>query len=123
MEKHRDKIEKFSPLPAHLLKDIINEVLPRILHLHATNKIPSMTIDGAKKLVDDVDSSDWPFVALAMHLDAPLWTGDKKLIGLALETRQFKAVDTWGVEMLLQGRDWSEVEEELMKRYLGEPII
>ena len=120
LEKHRNKIERFSPLPPRLLKDIIKEVLPRILYLHPTNKIPSSTINKAKRLVEAVDPSDWPFVALAIYLNVPLWTGDKQLIRLALKTGEFRAVDTHGVEMLLEGRSWHEVEEEMRKRYLRE---
>jgi len=67
----------------------------------------------------EVDPKDTPFVALAMHLGMPLWTGDRVLIRLAVETgfRYYKAVDTRGVEMLLEGKTWEEVEEYLGREY------
>lgn len=36
----------------------------------------------------DVDAKDTPFAALAIELDAPLWTGDKKLV-LGLRKKGF----------------------------------
>ena len=36
--------------------------------------------DEAEKLASDVDLFDAPFIALSLELNAPLWTGDKKLI-------------------------------------------
>jgi len=33
----------------------------------------------ARRLCRDVDLKDTPFVALALHLDGPLWTGDHLL--------------------------------------------
>jgi len=60
--------------------------------------------------VEDLDPDDWPFVALAMYLDMPLWTGDKGLIRLAVVAgfRYFRGVIARGVEMLLEGKTWRE---------------
>jgi len=54
-----------------------------------------------------------------MHLHVLLWTGDRRLLELAVITKfkHYKAVDTRGVEMLLEGRSWREVEEYLRERY------
>ena len=119
LEKHVDKIEKYSPLPRDLLREIITRVLPHILNLHNIDDIPDEIKRKAKKLAEDADPTDWPFIALAMHLNAPLWTGDKKLVRLAVRAgfKHYKAVDTRGVEMLLEGKQWKEIEEHLKKEY------
>ena len=121
--KHTDTIARYTGIDKTILKTILPETLTRWITTINTDEIPSSTIIKSRRLVRDVDPSDWPFVALAIHLGAPLWTGDKKLIRLALKTGDFKAVDTHGVEMLLQDKPWSEIEEEMRKRYLQEPTI
>ena len=42
--------------------------------------INESTWEKAMELVKNVDEFDAPFIALALELDCPLWTGDKKLI-------------------------------------------
>lgn len=41
--------------------------------------IPNITIQEALKLTSDIDSDDTLFVALASHINAMLWTGDRQL--------------------------------------------
>ena len=118
IQRHKTKIARYSTLTPETLETLIHHILTEDLKIHSTEKIPSDTKEKAKKLAKTADPSDWPFVALAIHLGAPLWTGDKQLIRLALRTGVFRAVDTHGVEMMLEGKPWSEVEEEMRKRYL-----
>tara|TARA_R110002096_G_C14392562_1_gene706660 strand:+ start:252 stop:440 length:189 start_codon:yes stop_codon:yes gene_type:complete len=47
----------------------------------------------AAELTKGVDESDTPFVALAMELNVPLWTGDKKLIN-GLREKDFNMLIT-----------------------------
>jgi len=47
-------------------------------------------VDRAAELCREVDPADAPIVALALTLDAWLWTGDRKLRS-ALERRGFTA--------------------------------
>ena len=54
-----------------------------------------------------------------MYLDVPLWTGDKALIRRGLETGEYIAVDTEGVELLLRGESLDSVLERIKKKYLG----
>lgn len=48
----------------------------------------------AEELTQDVDQDDVAFVALALHLDAFLWTGDKKLVKGLLKGGFEKFIDT-----------------------------
>ena len=42
--------------------------------------ISAPTWEKAVELTKNVDLFDAPFIALAIELDSPLWTGDRKLI-------------------------------------------
>ena len=119
LKKHKEKILQYTPLPGRLLETIIEELFPKILTLHHTDTIPNQIKEKAKELVRDVDPDDWPFVALAMYLEVPLWTGDKGIIELSVGTRfrHFVAVDTKGVEMLLEGKSLGEIEERMREKY------
>ncbi|MDR1739210.1 MAG: hypothetical protein LBR45_00425 [Bacteroidales bacterium] len=44
-----------------------------------------------KTLVADIDFDDFAFVALSEHLDALLWTGDKKLLN-GLQQKGYKCI-------------------------------
>jgi len=44
----------------------------------------------AHRLCGDVDQKDTPHVALALHLDAPLWTEDGELVR-GLKAKDFHA--------------------------------
>ncbi len=119
IRRHKDKIAKYSTLSIDTIETLIDEILREDLTLHDTAEIPGEVKEKARELTRNVDPDDWPFIALAMHLKIPLWTGDKDVIRLAVETRfkHYKAVDTRGVEILLEGKSWSEVEEYLLERY------
>lgn len=50
------------------------------------NFLNETTVNIAFNLVKDIDVKDVLFIALALDLDAKIWTGDKKLInGLAIK--------------------------------------
>lgn len=42
--------------------------------------IRESTWEKATELTKNIDEFDAPFIALALELDSPLWTGDKELI-------------------------------------------
>ncbi|MEB3757158.1 MAG: PIN domain-containing protein [Desulfurococcales archaeon] len=114
------KLQMYSPLDPDLLNTVVEEVLPRLLTLHSTAEIPQAVKEKAKKIVTSVDPDDWPFVALAIFLDMPLWTGDKGLLEMSAETKfkHFVAIDTEGVELLLRGVPLDSVLERMKARYL-----
>ena len=119
--RHTDKLSSYLSLPLHGIKWVINLFLRDVVVLHAREEYKGK-LAKALSIVEDTDPADAPFIALAMHLGVPLWTGDKGILSLAVETgfRFFKAVDTRGVEMLLEGREWAEVRGYLAGRYGGE---
>ena len=80
--RHRKKIKHHSKLNEIDLSELISIIESRIFFIDE-NLLPANIIEEAKKWVADVDFDDFAFVAIANHLDAWLWTGDKKLtIGL-----------------------------------------
>ena len=117
--RHMDRITRYSALSAETLRTALNEILTEDVVVHDTAEIPEVVKERAKRLVAGVDPDDWPFVALAMFLGVPLWTGDKALIRRGLETGEYIAVDTDGVEMLLNGAGLERVLERMRGRYLG----
>jgi predicted nucleic acid-binding protein len=75
---HIDKIRQYSKLNDSELFELLN-----IIESHSSfideNLLPAPVIEKARSTVADIDFDDFAFVALASHLDALLWTGDKKL--------------------------------------------
>ncbi|MEB3773616.1 MAG: PIN domain-containing protein, partial [Desulfurococcales archaeon] len=118
LEEHWNKILKYTRLPTQLLNKFYNTIINTIT-IHTIDMIPVEIIERAKELVKDVDPNDWPFVALAMFLDAPLWTGDHGLLKLSTQTgfKHFTAVDTEGVEMLLREKPLESVKERMREKY------
>ncbi len=118
LHRHIPKMQKYLNLTKAELQKLIDEYLNEVATLH-NKKEYKHKIREAKKLLGNIDPTDAPFVALAMHLRVPLWTGDRRLLELAVETgfKYYRAVDTRGVEMLLEGRSWSQVEEYLRRKY------
>jgi predicted nucleic acid-binding protein len=56
--------------------------------------IPEDIMRQAQELVSDIDERDVNYVALSIHLNAPIWTGDRKL-SLGLKDKGFtKLVQT-----------------------------
>ena len=76
--KRKDKIVKAS----HLSEDDIVRVYQTLLKqvtLFKENLIAPENRMAAHALCHDIDEADTPHVALALELDALLWTGDKQL--------------------------------------------
>ena len=67
------------------------------------------TFKMAKKIADEFDPDDFPFIALALKLNAPIWTNDKNLIVYGLKSGAYLAVDTKVVEKLIRGKSLEEI--------------
>ena len=99
IHRHRDKIHHYSKLSNNDLSELIALVESRIFFLEE-ELLPVAVIVEAKEWVKDVDFDDFAFVAIANHLDAWLWTGDKKLItGLRKKGyhRIISTADLWDI--------------------------
>jgi len=104
-----------------LVREIYNTLVKPYVHIVEETGIPQAVMEEAKRLAAGVDPDDWPFVALAMFLGVPLWTGDKGLLRFSARTgyKNFIAIDTEGVELLLRGEPLDSVLERMRGKYLG----
>ena len=116
IEKHIPRIRRYTGFTVRELR-VIWEILVERIKIHREEEYTD-EMEEAMNLLRNVDLSDAPFIALAMHLDTPLWTGDKALIRKGLETGEYIAVDTEGVELLLRGEPLDSVLERMREKYL-----
>ena len=88
IQNHFQKIKKITKLSDSELYELI-ELLYRKIHFISEELIPKESLLIADKLTADVDFDDVLFVALSVHLNCKLWTGDKVLVN-ALMKKGFK---------------------------------
>ena len=78
LENHKKKLLKLTGFTEKELDYQTLTILKKI-DLINLESIKHSTFEKARELANDVDEFDIPFVALALELGSPLWTGDKKL--------------------------------------------
>jgi predicted nucleic acid-binding protein len=76
--KHKEKIVQASELAEDELLQVLHSLLAKIRFVEE-GSIPIGVWMKARRLCESVDLKDTPFVALALHLDASLWTSDAEL--------------------------------------------
>ena len=100
IHRHTDKIRYYSGLSNDNLSELIALVESRIFFIEE-ELLPATIIAEAKEWVAGVDFDDFAFVAMANHLDALLWTGDKKLI-VGLRQKGYQRIvsttDLWDMQ-------------------------
>ena len=79
LENHKKKLIKISGLSDKELNYLQRNLFKKI-DLIDLESIRESTWEKAIELTKEVDEFDAPFLALALELESPLWTGDKKLI-------------------------------------------
>ncbi len=79
LHNHTSKLLKLSKLTFDDL-NFLKRLLLKKIDLIDVDFLSKSTWDKANKLTSGIDEFDTPFIALSLELDAPLWTGDKKLI-------------------------------------------
>jgi predicted nucleic acid-binding protein len=77
--KHQPKIIKLAKRPESEVLDILHTVL-RHIDFYSETIIENRHWIEAERLTLGVDAFDVHYVALALQMDAWLWTGDKKLV-------------------------------------------
>jgi predicted nucleic acid-binding protein len=76
--KHKERIVAATDLSEDELLDTLNALFAHIQFVDES-AIPLGTWLEARRLCSGVDEKDTPFVALAVHLSAHLWTEDNEL--------------------------------------------
>jgi predicted nucleic acid-binding protein len=76
--KHKERVQAATKVPPDELLELLETLLAR-LHFVDEAAIPVGIWLEARRLCRDVDAKDTPFVALALHLNARLWTEDAEL--------------------------------------------
>ena len=76
--KHKERITRATELSEDELLEFLNAILSRVQFVDE-GAIPIGTWVEARRLCRGTDEKDCPFVALALHLDIQLWTGDEEL--------------------------------------------
>jgi predicted nucleic acid-binding protein len=88
--RHRNKLLKLTNLSADELFELENFITHNITFINE-HLLPEKLIEETQILLQNIDPFDVPFVALANHLNAKLWTGDKKLYN-PLKEQNFKNI-------------------------------
>lgn len=76
--RHKERIFKHTKSDESDVYEYLNSILKKINFVNE-EIISIENRHEAFRLCSDIDQKDIPFVALALELDALLWTGDKKL--------------------------------------------
>lgn len=75
----KERIQKYSKLDSNAISDLYYLLLKRVSFINE-ELISTESLETAYNLVFEKDIDDLVFVALAVHSNAILWTGDLKLL-------------------------------------------
>lgn len=76
--KHKEKLVKLSRLSEPDFLDYLLGIL-NCIEFMSESLLPVQVVEQARLLVQDIDPRDVYYVALTLHHNARLWTGDRKL--------------------------------------------
>ncbi|MDP3641633.1 MAG: PIN domain-containing protein [Bacteroidota bacterium] len=93
IQNHFQKIKKITKLSDSEVNELI-EILYTKIHFISEEFIPKESLLNADELTKDVDFDDVMFVALSLHLNCKLWTGDKVLVHSLIEKGFKKFINT-----------------------------
>ncbi len=77
--KHFDKLLRISKQSENEISQVLELVFSKINFIDEKS-IPYHFILESENLTNDVDNDDLLFIALSLHFNCPVWTGDLKLI-------------------------------------------
>jgi predicted nucleic acid-binding protein len=92
VSKYREKIARAARLSVDEVAYLEEQVLAPV-RIMPDLIVPPAIWERAFDLVRSIDEDDVQFIAVAMFLNCPLWTGDKKLVG-GLRRKGFKLLLT-----------------------------
>jgi predicted nucleic acid-binding protein len=90
--KYKEKMLNASKLKEVDFLEIMYAIIKRVTFLNE-DAISTKNIEKAFKLTKDVDEKDTIFVAMCLHLNCTLWTGDKQLIN-GLKQKKYEEIIT-----------------------------
>ncbi len=102
LHNHKNKLLKLSGYSGKEL-DFLLRILFKKIDLIDLETIQQQTWKNAITLAENIDEFDAPFIALAMELDAAIWTGDKKLI---------KGLNKKGIDWILTTETIARIRNE-----------
>lgn len=76
--KHKERLARAAKLSDVELLEALYALVSRLDFINEAN-IPVGTWVEAYRLCRDIDEKDTPYVALTLHMDGKLWTGDEVL--------------------------------------------
>ncbi len=100
--RHRDKLLKLTRLSADELTELESFITHNITFINE-HLLPEQLIEETQIQLQNIDPFDVPFVALAKHLNAKLWTGDKKLYNPLKEQNFQNIISTLEMSVLIEG--------------------
>jgi len=115
-----DKIVRLSKLSESEVKFALDTLLDYIQIIPMGSY--SDKIDKAREIAEEFDYNDYPFIALALKLEAPIWTNDKEIIKHGLKTGKYLALDTQAIEELLRSKSLDEIKEDFLSFTYEFPI-
>ncbi len=100
--KHKNKLLSLTKLSEVDLVELQNKLSQNITFINEL-LIPKEIYKSSELLLEGIDTKDTPYVALATHIKALLWTGDMKLIsGLKRKTYN-NVISTFELILLSSG--------------------
>ncbi len=109
-KRHKVKLRKFAKEFEY--RTLLAFSFVRIIPL----EFYSDKIKEAYEIASKFDEKDTPFIALALKLNIPIWTGDKKMLLASLSDKKFIALDTVALESLLSGKSLDRVINDMKSR-------
>ena len=114
IREHREEIVQKVPKEA---LDLLLAKLSRKARVVSVKEVSVRILQQALKIAKGFDLDDYPFIAVSLGFDAPIWTNDKDLIRRGLKSREYTAMDTWAIEKLLEGKNLVKIMQELRRKY------
>ena len=95
-KKHKSKLERYSE--EFEFRSFIAFSLVHVIPFEVYRD----KISEAYTIAGEFDEKDTPFIALALKLGVPVWTGDRKIIEYSRKSEKFRALDTDSLKDILK---------------------